>query len=197
MQANVPALYKHYAWPMLSSDHLVQLLNDCARGDSQALARLYRATAPQLFAIALRIVRRRDSAEDVLQESFVNIWNHARDYREDKGAPLAWMTTIVRRRCIDSLRRLQHENLADDNIDEEQWPDPDPTPLEQLVRHREGALLRQCLEGLQAKQRDSIVLAYYHGLTHEQLARHMNCPLGTVKSWVRRGLEALKGCLER
>lgn len=181
---------------MSHSETLVHLLNDCARGDHKAFAELYRATAPQLFAIGLRIVRRRDWAEDVLQESFVNIWNHASDYRADKGAPLAWMTTIVRHRCLDLLRRPQRE-IAGDEMDEDIWPDPAPTPLEQLLRSRDAAALRECLGRLQVKQRDSIMLAYYQGLTHAQLAQRLDSPLGTVKSWVRRGLEALKGCLER
>lgn len=163
---------------MPPSDFLVQLLNDCARGDRRAFARLYQATASQLFAVALRIVRRRDWAEDVLQECFINIWRHARDYQADKGAPLAWMTTIVRHRCLDLLRRPQYEIAAGDEVDEESWPDPGPTPLEQLLHGREAAALRECLNDLQDKQRESIVLAYYHGLTHVTGSGLYDCIIG-------------------
>jgi len=149
---------------------LENLLEACARRDQGAFARLYEVTAPKLFGVAVRILRREDWAEEVLQDCYVSIWNNAGRYAAGLSAPMTWMTSIVRNRCLDWLRRPNLEVVLqrpDDNGDD---------PLE-------------------AKQRQAIMLAFYDGLSHSELASHMRQPLGTVKTWVRRGLEKLKGCL--
>lgn len=175
---------------------LAALLARCGIGEQRAFAELYEATSAKLFGVALRILRRQDWAEDVLQESYVNIWRHAADYAVAKSAPVTWMTSIVRNRALDWLRRPRLESGGDEyDIAVESWADDAPQPYESLARSTEGAALAHCLEMLDGRQRQSIALAFFHGLSHSEIAAHMREPLGTVKTWVRRGLEKLKGCL--
>jgi len=176
---------------------LAELLAQCALRNQRAFALLYELTSAKLFGVALRILRRRDWAEEVLQECYVSVWNHAGDYAIQKSAPLTWMTSIVRNRSLDWLRRPQHEATGEEyDIAVEAWQDDAPGPLERLAASSEAAALERCLQQLDGKQRQSIMLAFFHGLSHSEVAGHMKQPLGTVKTWVRRGLERLKGCLQ-
>jgi RNA polymerase sigma-70 factor, ECF subfamily len=181
-----------------SNDPLRLLLAACAQADKSALADLYRLTSPKLFSLLLRILKRQDWAEETLQEGFINIWRHAGEYDPQKGSPFTWMASIVRHRALDLLRRTKRETILGSERDEGiQGPvDENPSPLENLVHSREASALKRCLEELQEEQRRSIVSAYYQGLTHEELADRMKKPLGTVKTWIRRGLERLRKCLE-
>jgi RNA polymerase sigma-70 factor (ECF subfamily) len=179
---------------------LAGLLTACARQDRAAFGRLYQSTSSKLFGVAVRILRREDWAEEVLQDCYVSIWNHAGSYEPGRSAPMTWMTSIVRNRCLDWLRRPNLEvALArpDDDGDDplENVPSEDPGPLEALARSADAKALGECLRRLEGKQRQAIMLAFYEGLSHSELASHMHEPLGTVKTWVRRGLERLKGCL--
>jgi len=175
---------------------LAELLAQAALKNQRAFAELYKLTAPKLFGAALRILRRQDWAEEVLQECYVNIWNHAGNYAIRKSAPFTWMTSIVRNRCLDWLRRPQTEATGEEyDIAVEAWQDDGPGPVESLLAAADAAALARCLQQLESKQRQSIMLAFFHGLSHSELANHMQQPLGTVKTWVRRGLERLKGCL--
>ncbi len=175
---------------------LADLLAQCALRNQRAFADLYGLTAPKLYGVALRILRRQDWAEEVLQECYVSIWNHAERYAVQKSAPMTWMTSIVRNRCLDWLRRPRHETGGEEyDIAVEAWQDDSPGPMAQLVAASEARALARCLEQLESKQRQSIMLAFFHGLSHSEVASHMRQPLGTVKTWVRRGLERLKGCL--
>jgi len=178
------------------SARLEGLLSQCALKNQRSFADLYALTSAKLFGVALRILRRHDWAEEVLQECYVNIWHHAGDYAATRSAPLTWMTSIVRNRCLDWLRRPQSEATGEEyDIAVEAWEDEAPGPMERLIAAGEASTLVRCLGQLDAKQRQSIVLAYFHGLSHSELANHLKEPLGTVKTWVRRGLERLKGCL--
>ena len=134
--------------------------------------------------------------EEVLQECYVSIWAHAPDYRAGLAAPMTWMTSIVRNRCLDSLRRPSLETADADGSIAEQAPSPDPGPLEELERVKDAQALGRCLGELEAQHRQAIALAFYDGLSHAEIARHLRAPLGTVKTWVRRGLLRLKGCLD-
>jgi RNA polymerase sigma-70 factor, ECF subfamily len=175
---------------------LAELLAQSALKNQRAFADLYTLTGSKLYGVALRILRRQDWAEEVLQECYVNIWNHAGDYAVQRSAPLTWMTSIVRNRCLDWLRRPQQEATGEEyDIAVEAWQDDSPGPMEQLMASSEAAALARCLQQLEAKQRQCIMLAFFHGLSHSELARHMKQPLGTVKTWVRRGLERLRACL--
>jgi RNA polymerase sigma-70 factor, ECF subfamily len=175
---------------------LAELLAQCALKNQRAFADLYGLTSAKLYGVALRILRRQDWAEDVLQECYVNIWNHAENYAVQKSAPLTWMTSIVRNRCLDWLRRPQTEATGTEyDVAVEAWQDDSPGPMDQLMAAGDAQALARCLRQLEGKQRQSIMLAFFHGMTHTELAGHMKQPLGTVKTWVRRGLERLKGCL--
>jgi RNA polymerase sigma-70 factor (ECF subfamily) len=179
---------------------LAGLLAACARKDEAAFSRLYQSTSSKLFGVALRILRREDWAEDVLQDCYISIWNNAGTYEARLAAPMTWMTSIVRNRCLDWLRRPRLEvslARADDDGEDplESVPSEDPGPLDELARSADAKALGECLRRLEPKQRQAIMLAFYEGLSHSELASHMREPLGTVKTWVRRGLERLRGCL--
>ena len=173
---------------------LEDLLARTALGDRAAFGGLYQATAPKLFGVALRILRREDWAEEVLQESYVSVWRHAPEYQASRAAPMTWMTSIVRNRCLDWLRRPNPQPLDDEFL--EGLESENPSPLDELERGRDTAALARCLRGLDAKQRQAIALAFFDGLSHAELAQHLREPLGTVKTWVRRGLARLRSCLE-
>jgi len=186
---------------MATPAELQQLLSRVALGDRAAFRRLYDATAPSLFGVALRIVRNRDRAEEVLQDAFVNAWNRAASYQGALSQPLTWLTAIVRNRALDELRgesRRATESLDDDETGETRdVRDDRPDPLGLLERAADALSIRDCLDGIDGPQRQCLALAYYHGLTHSELAEHLGSPLGSVKVWLRRGLDKLKRCLDR
>ena len=178
-----------------AQDPLADLLAACAKRDRAAFSRLYAATSAKLYGVAVRILRREDWAEEVLQECFVSIWAHAPGYRAGLAAPMTWMTSIVRNRCLDWLRRPRAELAdADGSLTDNALSD-NPGPLAALERVTEARALTRCLDGLEARQRQAIALAFFDGLSHAELAQHLRQPLGTVKTWVRRGLLRLKDCL--
>ena len=192
-------------WPERSRE-LSQLLARAGLGDRAAFGRLYERTSGHLFAVVLRIQRDRAVAEDLLQEIYVSVWKAAASFDAARSQPLTWLTHIARNRAIDSLRRAQAqprtESLSADDDDER--PDPheavassDPGPLDLLGQASDRRQLTQCMEHLSPPQRQSVALAFFDGLSHAEVAERLQQPLGTVKSWVRRALQTLKGCLER
>ena len=179
------------------SARLTELLARTALADQAAFGELYRQTSAHLYGVALRILRESAAAEEVLQESFVNVWHHAGSYVAARSQPLTWLTSIVRNRCLDRLRKHDLDTVTiDDDEHTMTIADQDPTPLELLLRGADASAVRRCVDALDADQKQAIALAFYQGLSHAELARHLGQPLGTVKSWVRRGLERLKVCLE-
>ncbi len=179
------------------SARMAELLARVALSDQQAFAELYRQTSSHLYAVALRILRESGAAEEVLQESYVNIWHHAGSYIAAKSQPLTWLTSIVRNRCLDQMRRREIDTVTID--DEEQGmmlADDRPSLEDMLLSSADALAVKGCVERLEAGQKQAIALAFYQGLSHSELARHLGQPLGTVKSWVRRGLERLKACLD-
>ena len=167
------------------------------KGDTGAFAELYRETSAHLFAFALRILRRREWAEEALQEAYGKIWRHASDYDRQKGSPLSWMCSIVRNTSLDRLRRAKRESPVDADEALRRLPDEGPDPFERVTGGFEAKALKNCMDELSAEQRQSISLAYWRGLSHTELAEALAKPLGTVKTWVRRGLDQLRKCLER
>lgn len=185
---------------------LGDLLARCGLGDRAAFAELYRMTSAPLLGVVLRVQGDRTLAEDVLQEVYVNVWRAAGSFNAAQSQPMTWLSSIARNRAIDSLRRAQTQPQTisgggDDDSEEDsllnQQADMGAGPLGLLERASDARQLQSCMQELSAAQRQSLALAFYDGLTHSEVADHMGQPLGTVKSWVRRGLTSLKGCLER
>lgn len=172
------------------------LLQACAAGDQAALHGLYSATAAQLFGLAIGILRNRELAEDIVQDSFVLVWRHAHSFDPGRGTAMAWLARIVRNQCFDLLRRRGRETPLEDSV-MQAWEDPSPSPADLAALSSDAQRLRGCLEQLEESPRRSLMLAYYEGLTFEQVAHRLKAPLGTVKSWVRRSLIRLRGCMEQ
>ena len=176
-----------------------------ARQDASAFRALYEATSPKLFGFVLRILQKRELAEEVLQESFVNIWNNASSYQSSLAAPMTWMTTIVRNRAFDLLRKLSNGQQHNIEIDAEYFDadvmsaleSGEATPLQALELSQDAAALASCMSRLEAMHRQAMALAFYHDLSHSEVAEQMNLPMGTVKTWIRRGLDKLRTCLVR
>jgi RNA polymerase sigma factor (sigma-70 family) len=181
--------------PLAPVDPLSDLMTRVGAGDRAALGRLYEATSAKLFAVCLRILRNRDESEDVLQEVYLTVWRRADRYEAARGGALAWMATIARNRAIDRLRArgpMAYAEPAEDlNL-----PDEAPLAPALLEQAQDARALYACLETLDQRTREVIRTAFFEGVTYEALARRLDAPLGTVKSWVRRGLLKLKGCLE-
>jgi RNA polymerase sigma-70 factor, ECF subfamily len=176
---------------------LMELLARTALADQTAFEQLYRMTSPHLHGVAMRILRESAAAEEVLQEAFVNVWHHAGSYVAARSQPLTWLTSIVRNRCLDRLRKHDVDTVSIDDEDHAMTiADRSPLPLDLLLSGAEAGAVRRCVEALDAGQKQAIALAFYQGLSHSELARHLKQPLGTVKSWIRRGLERLKACLD-
>ena len=181
---------------------LAHLLSRVALSDQVAFGDLYGETSAHLYGAALRILRNAAAAEEIVQEAYVNVWHHAGSYEVARSQPLTWLTTIVRNRCLDHLRRrkLATESLTpdhDDDAPERDLPADTMPPAEMLVAGAEAAAVRDCVDALDAGPKQAIALAYYRGLSHAELAAHLHEPLGTVKSWVRRALARLRDCLDR
>jgi RNA polymerase sigma-70 factor (ECF subfamily) len=170
------------------------LIGAVARGSHAALKRLYEIESRRLYGIALRIVRRPEIAADVLQETFVQIWQNTRAFAPEKGSAAGWMTGITRFRALDAVRKTGRERLTDDPALGDAAVEPDI--VAELDVKTQSEALRRCLQQLEDNQRRCVVLAFVDGFSHTEIAARLAAPLGSVKSWVRRGLIALKGCLQ-
>jgi RNA polymerase sigma-70 factor (ECF subfamily) len=169
---------------------LAQLLQRCAAQDSAAFRTLYDKTSPILFARLLRMLRRRSVAEEVLQDVYVRIWQRAAQFEMGRGKPLAWMVTIARYCAIDLMRRERVTLVSDDAIEEvadDSGTEPGAFDKPNNFDH--------CIGQLNENTRKCLTLAFVEGRSHDEIARVTANPLGSVKSWIRRGLMALKDCL--
>ncbi|RLJ15931.1 RNA polymerase subunit sigma [bacterium endosymbiont of Escarpia laminata] len=178
------------------NEQLKALLAACTLKDRRAFAQLYEMTSAKLYGVILRILVRDTWAQDCLQEAYIKIWNSADSYRPYLAAPTTWMATIARNQALDLLRRRRREVQMAEPEKLLEASDSKMMPLERLQQSDEGRRLNDCLERIKSQQRQVIALAYFKGLTHEELASQTGTPLGTIKTWIRRGLEQLKRCLE-
>ncbi len=176
-----------------SATELSELLRQCASGDRAGLRRIYDGYASRLYGVALRITGQPALAADAIHDAFVQIWENAGRYDPARGAPAAWLVSVVRYRALDIIRRRGREASADDLPE---TADEAPDPLARLVGGAEVEALRRCLGDLDDERRNLIMMAFFRGLSHAELAERLTLPLGTIKSSIRRGLAALKRCLE-
>jgi RNA polymerase sigma factor (sigma-70 family) len=167
-----------------------------AGGDRSALQQLYQATSAKLFGVCLRILSNKDESEDVLQEVYLTIWRRADRFEAGRASVMTWISTIARNRAIDRLRARGPLAYAQ-QVDDMEIEDGAPGAQVMLEVAQSGEALGRCLSELDGRTEKVIRTAFFEGVTYEALAQQMGTPLGTVKSWVRRGLLKLKGCLER
>jgi len=179
-----------------SEPEIARLLAACARQDRQAFQRLYEMSSPQLFGCLVRMLRNRALAEEALQEVFVQVWRRAAEFQRERGSSWAWLIAITRYRAIDLQRRERRLTGESPEGIEEIAGDEEPHDDRMTLGHHAAAALDRCVAALQPKQRDCILLSYQGGLSHAEVAGRIGEPLGSVKSWIRRGLTALRRCLE-
>lgn len=178
-------------------DALREALGAVARGDRIAFESLYRATSAKLFGVCLRILPKRDEAEDVLQETYTTVWRKAASYDSAVASPITWLVSIARNKAIDRARAgagdraLDPIDAANDIVDAR----ADATARSELDSERRR--LDHCMDELEPDRRALVRVAFFEGITYDELSRRESMPLGTVKSWIRRSLQKLKACLER
>ena len=175
-------------------DDLVRLLARVALRDRDAFARLYAASSAKLYGIILRILRRRDLADEILQEVYVKIWEHADSYVPGRASPVSWMAAIARNRALDEVRRKTPLALEDMPAGFE-VADTLPLASEMLERSQEMQRLFNCLDGLDPQKAEIVKLAYLNGLSRDDLASRFGHPAATIKTWLHRSLKQLKDCL--
>lgn len=186
---------------------LDRLLQQCARGDPGVFAELYQRTSPRLFGLCLRMLRDHGAAEDVLQEVFVSVWRNAASYDASRAGAMTWLITLARNRVIDRLRKQRETTLdpqtaleyaAADGASETYEASADTlSPASAAEGSQEYGRLQRCLGELDPEPQSSIREAFFSGATYNELATRRNVPLGTMKSWIRRGLLQLRRCLEQ
>jgi len=183
------------------NQRLVNLLARVALRDQQAFKELYDLTSPHLYGVALRYLRTASTAEEILQEAYINVWQQAGTYAATLSAPMTWLISVVRNKALDHLRKFKRETETTDSVDAGGEGQVDAIadhadPHELFSAATEALVLRRCVAQLDPPQRQSLALAFYDGLSHSELAEHLRVPLGTAKAWVRRGLERLRKCIE-
>ena len=185
---------------------LQALLAVAAEGDHSAFAEVYHRTHTHLFGVAVRILGQGQAAEDALQEAYVSIWKNAAGYRSEMGGqaiqPMTWLIAIVRNKALDAFRarsRRRESALPESgDVDEDDMQtsvNPAPSAMHLFEQAAESLRIAGCMEALDGSHRQSLALAYYRGLSHSEVAAQMGAPLGSVKAWIRRGLDKLKNCL--
>lgn len=181
---------------------LAALLERVAAGDQAALAQLYDLTSPILYGLMLRMLRQPERAQEALQDCYLRVWHRAETYCSAKGEPIAWLIGVARYRALDALRGQRVVDTAPASLEsgavalEVAGQDFEPGPEDRAVEREGLERLMRCMRGLSEVQRKSVLLAYYEGYSHTELAQAMGAPLGTVKAWIRRGLARLRECLE-
>jgi RNA polymerase sigma-70 factor (ECF subfamily) len=172
---------------------LTYAISRVAKGDRSAFEALYAATSAKLFGVAVRILVRRDLAEEVLQEVYLRVWQRAAEYDPTLSSPITWLVAIARNRALDEVKRKPMRSL-------EELPGVleianDDDPLADHGRKEEMLRLKTCLDRLEPEKSQIVLLAYYYGMTREEIAGRIKRPVSTVKTWLRRSLAQLKDCL--
>ncbi len=180
---------------MTDTDTLEHLLARSGLGDRAAFKSVYERTSAKLFGVCLRILNDRSEAEEVLQETYVKVWRNAGRYVQAKASPISWLVAIARNQAIDRIRA--RKPAAGDLDEASEKPDDGPSPEARTVASDEKRRLDDCLSRLDRSHADAVRRAFIEGYTYEELAVHMDVPLGTMKSWIRRSLLKLKDCLKR
>lgn len=179
---------------------LIDLLGLVAKGDRDALGTLYRATSAKLYGVCLRILKDGGETEDVLQEVYMVVWRRADAFDASRGSPITWLAAIARNRAIDRLRARKPARDAggSQTVDAllSEAADPSPNAADMLERSEAYRRIEACLDDLDPRHAHAIRSAFHEGVTYEALAGEAGVPLGTMKSWVRRSLLRLRGCLD-
>lgn len=195
------ALAHNAAMAEQPDDLLMALIDRVAQRDELALKALYDLTSGKLYGLALRVLGKNEWAEDALQDTFLQVWRTAPDYRASLSPPMAWLGLIVRSRSLDLLRRRKadREHLRDEIDDHmaDTLEGDSPNPMDTSLASQQAWALHQCLGRLENKQREVVSLAYLRDLSHGELSEQLKLPLGTVKTWIRRGLDQLRICMAR
>tara|TARA_R110000787_G_scaffold227020_2_gene334783 strand:+ start:3303 stop:3881 length:579 start_codon:yes stop_codon:yes gene_type:complete len=178
-------------------EHLGALIARISKGDQKALTELYDLSSPLLYGLLLKMLRKPESASEALQECFIRVWQRAETYSADKGDPMSWLIGIARYRALDVLRadKGRREHLVNEEFLLDEIADPTIGPQASAEEAEGLSRLAFCMRSLSEVQRKSVLLAYYQGYSHSELAEAMGAPLGTVKAWLRRGLSRLRACL--
>ncbi|MDQ3289360.1 MAG: sigma-70 family RNA polymerase sigma factor [Pseudomonadota bacterium] len=180
-----------------TADGLAQTIGAVAAGDRDAFEQLYRATSAKLFGVCLRVLPDRAEAEDVLQEVYTTVWRKAGQFDASRANAITWLAMIARNRSIDRLRAspaaIRHSPIEIAEV----LPDPGASPAQEAEAATDRDRLDACMDQLDTRRRSLIRVAFFEGATYEELAARVGSPLGSVKSWIRRGLLQLRECLER
>jgi RNA polymerase sigma-70 factor (ECF subfamily) len=179
---------------MLTPADLTALMAAVGRGDRAAFERLYAATRGKLYGVVLRILKRRDLADEVIQETYLKIWGSAGSYDPSMASPITWMVTIARNRAIDLVRKRSEASIEEEPAAMEMATDI-PNPLAAREQSEDLDRLMACIGALDADRQKMVLLAYYNGLSREQLAAKFGKPVNTIKTWLRRSLIEIRECL--
>lgn len=179
----------------IAREQLSFLLKQSGEGNRDAFEQIYILTSAKLFGICLRILENREVAEDILQDVYIKIWRNASRFDRSKASPITWLATIARNTSIDRKRASDKWSMVSDDILKETSTDEE-SALDRMMVSQDNRALNHCLETLDERQRHAIRTAFFEGLSYNELAQKLDTPLGTVKSWVRRGLLKLKDCLD-
>jgi len=179
---------------MLTPADLVSLIAAVAKGDEAAFERLYVATRAKLYGVVLRILRRQELAEEIIQETYVKIWNSAGQFNPELASPITWMTSIARNRAIDLVRKKSEASIEEEPDAMEVAADT-PDPLARREMTEELKRLLECVGRLEPDRQRLVLLAYYNGWSREQLAEKFAAPINTIKTWLRRSLLDIRECL--
>ncbi len=177
-------------------DIYAELLHKAAGGDQLAFKQLYEECSPKLMSLCLRLMKTEALAEDVLQEGFIKIWEKADSFSPGKGKAMTWMSTVIRNKGLDKLRSLKTKAVETEiQYEGIEFSSNDIQPDQLSGMSEEVKNLMNCLDKLKPEQRECILLSYYYGHTHQELSIKLDRPLGTIKAWIRRGLEDIRPCL--